>query len=123
MAQPNTGVPSDRPKTNDFLRELVLKVVPGFPSQGSVYDFCVHKKSLRWVPWTYKIPKFRPRPPAIPPQDTVQDQESVVRYHLPLSKLDTGSVFVGLLLKISRGGVFFLVFFKGGSSFRLVFFV
>lgn len=111
MAQPNTGVPSDRPKTNDFLRELVLKVVPGFPSQGSVYDFCVHKKSLRWVPWTYKIPKFRPRPPA------VQDQESVVRYHLPLSKLDTGSVFVGLLLKISRGGVFFWSFSRGGLVF------
>ena len=23
-----------------------------------MYDWCIHKKSMSWVPWTYKIPKF-----------------------------------------------------------------
>eukprot|EP00667_Euglena_gracilis_P000017 EG_transcript_17 len=50
---------TDRQKLNPVFRKLISTVFPDFPSRGSVYDYCVHKKSMRFVPWTYKIDRFR----------------------------------------------------------------
>mmetsp|Transcript_46773 Transcript_46773/g.83798 ORF Transcript_46773/g.83798 Transcript_46773/m.83798 type:complete len:4084 (-) Transcript_46773:846-13097(-) len=49
---------TDRLKADEFFRTLIPKIVDNYPEGETIYDWCVHKKSMSWVTWSYKIPKF-----------------------------------------------------------------
>eukprot|EP01059_Diplonema_ambulator_P016445 TRINITY_DN279_c0_g3_i1.p1 TRINITY_DN279_c0_g3~~TRINITY_DN279_c0_g3_i1.p1 ORF type:complete len:4125 (+),score=1634.24 TRINITY_DN279_c0_g3_i1:116-12490(+) len=43
---------------SEAIRPILMEVCPHFPTEGSVYDYCVHKKSATFVTWEYKVPQF-----------------------------------------------------------------
>ena len=68
-----------RHKFAEFLREKIsVKMQLAMPPLSeTVYDFFVHKRSLTWQPWRYKVPKFKYDPEApyfellVPTADTI----------------------------------------------------
>eukprot|EP01063_Lacrimia_lanifica_P030850 TRINITY_DN4987_c0_g2_i1.p1 TRINITY_DN4987_c0_g2~~TRINITY_DN4987_c0_g2_i1.p1 ORF type:complete len:2545 (+),score=1014.20 TRINITY_DN4987_c0_g2_i1:819-7637(+) len=47
-----------RQKFSEQVRPLLQEICPKFPSEGSVYDYCIHKQSATFVSWEYKVPEF-----------------------------------------------------------------
>ena len=49
---------NSREQFSEFVRPLIEKILPDFPKGGSVFDFCIHKASMGWVRWSYRVPQF-----------------------------------------------------------------
>eukprot|EP01012_Entosiphon_sulcatum_P032728 TRINITY_DN4157_c0_g3_i1.p1 TRINITY_DN4157_c0_g3~~TRINITY_DN4157_c0_g3_i1.p1 ORF type:complete len:4135 (-),score=940.22 TRINITY_DN4157_c0_g3_i1:62-12466(-) len=49
---------NDRAKFDKFLREKTAGTPLAFPADGTVYDYCIHKGSVSFIPWAYKVPRF-----------------------------------------------------------------
>lgn len=47
-----------RGRFDSFARNALADVAPLFPAKGQVYDYYVHKSTLSWMPWAYKVPNF-----------------------------------------------------------------
>ena len=87
---------ADRLRFSDAVRPLIRALVPEFPSEGSVFDYTLHKKAVRWVPWAYKVPAFVYNPIAsfydmiVPTPQTVATRSVLVtllrqRHHVLLT--------------------------------------
>ncbi|KAJ9472161.1 Dynein-1-beta heavy chain [Diplonema papillatum] len=49
---------STRAVFSDRARPILTEICPQLPQDGSIYDFCIHKKSASFVPWEHKVPEF-----------------------------------------------------------------
>ena len=49
---------STREKFSESVRPVLKEICPNFPDTGSVYNYCIHKKSATFVPWGHKVPQF-----------------------------------------------------------------
>mmetsp|Transcript_4972 Transcript_4972/g.18687 ORF Transcript_4972/g.18687 Transcript_4972/m.18687 type:complete len:4187 (-) Transcript_4972:2731-15291(-) len=52
----------DKPKFDEFVRPLISDILPDFPKQDTVFDYCIDIASQQFVHWNQKVKKFEYKP-------------------------------------------------------------